>query len=69
MSNRKILETALHAVSEPTHHLLSQCSQVLQDKEQADLHRIVGRALDRWNISKEELEVRTRLIDPPSYGS
>ena len=65
MTQRKILEMALHAVSEPTHHLLTQCDQVLKDEEQADLHRMVGRALDRWNISKEELEVRTRLIDSP----
>lgn len=69
MNNRIILEMALHAVSEPTHHLLTQCDQVLKDEERADLHRMVDHALDRWNISKEELEVRIRLIDSPDCAT
>ncbi|MAP42187.1 MAG: hypothetical protein CL981_00410 [Euryarchaeota archaeon] len=59
---RQILIMALRAAPEPTCHLLSECESILRnDETDSPLAALVGRALDRWGISKEELATRNRL--------
>ena len=52
----------LGSSAEPTSHLLFECGTIL-DSAETDSHitRLIGIALDRWGISKEELKVRNRL--------
>jgi hypothetical protein len=55
-------ESALNECAEPSCALLLECQEILQSEESSvDLRRLIGRALDRWGISKEELAVRNRL--------
>ena len=56
------IESDLNECTEPSCALLLECQEILQSKESSvDLRRSIGRALDRWGISKEELAVRNRL--------
>ena len=51
-------------VDEPSAYLLAEClSRLQQTNIDSAQHRLIGKALDRWNISKEELAVRARLIE------
>jgi hypothetical protein len=65
---RQVLIMALRAAPEPTSHLLSECETILRnDESDSPLVGLIGRALDRWGISKEELSTRNRLcIDDTS---
>ena len=59
---RQILIMALRSAPEPTCHLLSECESILRNDElDSPLSKLIGRALDRWGISKEELSTRNRL--------
>lgn len=59
---RQILIMALRSAPEPTCHLLSECESILRNDElDSPLAKLIGRALDRWGISKEELSTRNRL--------
>lgn len=59
---RQILIMALRSSPEPTCHLLSECESILRnDEPDSLLCKLIGRALDRWGITKEELETRNRL--------
>ena len=59
---RQILIMALRCAPEPTCHLLSECESILRnDEPDSPLCKLIGRALDRWGISKEELSTRNRL--------
>ena len=59
---RQILVMALRSAPEPTCHLLSECESILRnDEPDSPLVGLIGRALDRWGISKEELSTRNRL--------
>lgn len=59
---RQILIMALRSAPEPTCHLLSECESILRnDEPESPLAKLIGRALDRWGISKEELSTRNRL--------
>lgn len=57
-----IFLSALRSAPEPTSHLLLECETIL-DNTDKDCHvcRLIGLALDRWNISKDELRTRNRL--------
>lgn len=56
------IESVLNECAEPSCALLLECQEILQSEEaSAELRRSIGRALDRWGISKEELAVRNRL--------
>lgn len=68
LMKRQILIMALRAAPEPTSHLLSECETILRnDESDSPLVGLIGRALDRWGISKEELSTRNRLcIDDTS---
>jgi len=51
---------ALLKATEPTCFALLECQRLLQTRDRKT-HRLIGQALDRWGISKEELAVRNRL--------
>ena len=56
------IESVLNECAEPSCALLLECQEILQSEEASvELRRSIGRALDRWGISKEELAVRNRL--------
>lgn len=56
------IESVLNECTEPSCALLLECQEILQSEEASvELRRSIGRALDRWGISKEELAVRNRL--------
>tara|TARA_B100001121_G_scaffold290765_1_gene290909 strand:- start:6612 stop:6854 length:243 start_codon:yes stop_codon:yes gene_type:complete len=60
--NRHVFLMALKSAVEPTSHLLMECGAILAtDTEDSHVHRLIGQALDRWGITKEELLVRNRL--------
>ena len=60
--NRNVFLLALKTATEPTSHLLLECGAILAtDTADSHVHRLIGKALDRWGISKEELLVRNRL--------
>ena len=60
--NRHVFLMALNSAIEPTSHLLLECGAILStDTTESHVHRLIGKGLDRWGISKEELLVRNRL--------
>ena len=59
---RQILIMALRSAPEPACHLLSEGEAARRnDEPDSPLVKLIGRALDRWGISKEELSTRNRL--------
>ena len=52
----------LRDAHEPTSHLLFECEAMLNNSEpDSKVSRLIGLALDRWRISKEEMQIRNRL--------
>ena len=47
---------------EPTSHLLLECETILCSTDSdTQVCRLIGYALDRWGITKEEMQIRNRL--------
>lgn len=64
MNNSNPYDDLFKQVDEPSAYLLAEClSRLQQTNIDNAQHRLIGKALDRWNISKEELAVRARLIE------
>ena len=59
--NRHVFLLAVRCSPEPTAHLLMECEAMLLDNPDGHVARLIGEALDRWRISKEEMRVRNRL--------
>jgi len=53
---------ALLKATEPTCLVLLECQRLLQSRDRKT-HRLIGQALDRWGISKDELAIRNRLCE------
>jgi hypothetical protein len=49
--------------TEPSCHVLLECQRALEASKDIKLHRLIGQALDRWGISKDELRIRNRLCE------
>lgn len=61
-------DDVLHRTTEPTAYLLAECLLMLREAQHTQdqyMAASIGRALDRWGISKEELAIRARLTDFP----
>jgi len=57
-------DDVLRRTNEPTAYLLAECLLMLREAQHTQDHYMaasIGRALDRWGITKEELAVRARL--------
>ena len=54
--------STLRDAHEPTSHLLFECEAMLSNTDSdSRVNRLIGLALDRWGISKEEMQIRNRL--------
>ena len=59
---------AMLKATEPSCLVLIECQKLLEGGDRK-MHRLVGQALDRWGISKDELAIRNRLCELNAFRS